>query len=81
MSLTNYTPPGKKRTNLSINEALLLEAKSLDINISGAAEAGIQKALIEYKKALWLRENQAAIESSNNYVSENGLPLYQFRNF
>jgi antitoxin CcdA len=81
MSLTNYKLSGKKRTNLSISEALLLEAKAHDINVSNAAEAGIRMALVERKKSLWLQENQKAIESSNNYVSENGLPLYQFRNF
>lgn len=29
----------------------------------------------------WLRENAAALESSNAWVEENGLPLDQYRQF
>jgi antitoxin CcdA len=71
----------KKRTNLSINESLLNEAKELGINISNSAELGIKHALLERKKALWLKANQEAIDSSNEYVTQNGLPLDKFRHF
>ncbi|MCF2947980.1 type II toxin-antitoxin system CcdA family antitoxin [Paraglaciecola aquimarina] len=81
MSPTNYALAVKKRTNLSINESLLSEAKKLGINISSSAEAGIQKALLERKQALWLQENQEAIDSSNDFVANNGLPFDKFRNF
>lgn len=30
---------------------------------------------------LWLAENQAALRSSNEFVSERGLPLAQYRAF
>ena len=71
----------KKRTNLSINESLLKEAKSLDINVSYSAEQGIIQAVKERKKVKWLEENAMAIESSNSFVKEYGLPLSTFRNF
>ena len=71
----------KKRTNLSINESLLKEAKSLDINVSYSAEQGIFHAVNERKKVKWLEENTKAIESSNSFVNEHGLPLSTFRNF
>jgi antitoxin CcdA len=81
MSRVNATASLKKRTNLSINEILLNEAKELGINISSSAESGIKHALIERKRLLWLEDNKEAITSSNDYVVRNGLPLEKFRNF
>jgi antitoxin CcdA len=71
----------RKATNVSINEALLSEAKALKINVSKAAEAGLLIALAEKRSELWLAENRAALESSNSYVEQNGLPLAQYRAF
>jgi antitoxin CcdA len=31
--------------------------------------------------ALWLRENKAALDSSNEYVEQHGLPLARYRQF
>lgn len=81
MSRTNSASSLKKRTNLSINVALLNEAKELGINISNSAEFGIKHALLKRKKLLWLEDNKDAIASSNEYVVKNGLPLDKFRNF
>lgn len=71
----------RKATNVSINEALLSEAKALKINVSKAAEAGLVIALAEKRSELWLEENRAALESSNSYVEQHGLPLAQYRGF
>ena len=71
----------RKATNVSINEALLSEAKALKINVSKAAEAGLLIALAEKRSELWLAENRAALQSSNSYVEQNGLPLAQYRAF
>lgn len=81
MSISNKTLTPKKRTNLSINESLLLEAKQLGINLSSSAESGIKHAVLARKQDKWLEENQDALESSNSYVVEHGLPLANFRNF
>lgn len=71
----------RRPTNLSINSQLLDEAKSLGINVSRSAESGIQTAVLEAKREIWLAENKAAIESSNDFVEQHGLPLAKFRNF
>ncbi|WP_088330504.1 type II toxin-antitoxin system CcdA family antitoxin [Lacimicrobium sp. SS2-24] len=71
----------KKRTNLSLDGALLQEAKHLGINISNSAEKGIEQAVRERKQALWLEDNVEAIESSNEFVNKQGLPLAKYRNF
>lgn len=71
----------RKAINVSIDEALLAEAKALKINVSQAAEAGLLLALAEKRSERWLAENQAALDSSNAYVEQNGLPLAEHRQF
>lgn len=62
-------------------EALLAEAKALNINISQAAEAGLAQAVALPGEQRWLAENKAALESSNAYVETHGLPLARYRTF
>ncbi len=71
----------RKPTNLSLDSALLREAKALDINVSRSAEAGIAEAVRRHKRQKWLKENAGALASSNAYIEENGLPLAQHRQF
>ncbi len=83
MSAAVRSTPDKARraTNVSLNEALLAEAKSLRINISKAAEAGLASAVAEQRARLWRETNQAALESSNAFVEQHGLPLAKYRSF
>lgn len=67
--------------NLSIDAGLLREAKALDVNVSRAAEAGIAEAVAAEKARLWKLENREAIESLNEYVEKNGIPLAEFQQF
>lgn len=39
----------------------------------------IAKAVKKHKRAQWLKENAAAMDSSNAYVKANGLPLARYR--
>lgn len=71
----------RKATNVSLGEALLAEAKALQINISQAAEAGVARAVAEKRTELWLEANREALESSNAYVEQHGLPLTRYRGF
>lgn len=71
----------RKAANLSIDVDLLSEAKALSVNISRAAEAGIAAAVKAEKGRLWKEENREAIESSNRWVEEHGLPLAKYRQF
>jgi len=71
----------KKATNVSISEALLADAKELQINVSRAAEAGLDRAIAEKRAEIWLQENRDALQSSNDYVERNGLPLAKYRQF
>jgi antitoxin CcdA len=71
----------RKATNLTLDAALLAEAKALSVNVSRAAETGIAAAVRAEKERLWLEENREALESSNAYVKEHGLPLAKYRMF
>jgi antitoxin CcdA len=71
----------RKATNVSLDEALLSEARALQINISRAAERGVSQAITEKRAELWLLENKGALDSSNEYVEKHGLPLARHRQF
>lgn len=71
----------KRATNLSIDHALLDEARSLGINLSATFEASLRDAVRTRKAAQWLEENRAALQSSNEWVEKHGLPLEKYRQF
>ena len=73
--------PPRKAVNLSIDAALLAEAKALKVNVSRAAEAGIAEAVRKEKERRWKEENREAIEGWNRYFEENGLPFSEYRGF
>ncbi|WP_170551177.1 MULTISPECIES: type II toxin-antitoxin system CcdA family antitoxin [Ruegeria] len=71
----------RRPTNLSLDSALLSEAKALKVNLSRAAEEGVRIAVAEAKAEQWKAENADALKSSNAYVEQHGLPLDSFRQF
>lgn len=71
----------KRPTNLSLSVELVTEAKSLGINISQACELGLDAEVRKAKREKWLEENIEALEWSNEYVRQHGLPLAQYRKF
>ncbi|WLD57492.1 type II toxin-antitoxin system CcdA family antitoxin [Salinispirillum sp. LH 10-3-1] len=81
MQAAEVTKSPRKSANLSIDSALLQEAKALGINVSRSAEAGIAEAVKLHKQEKWLKENARALASSNAYVEANSLPLERHRQF
>lgn len=71
----------RQRTNVTLPEALLREARQLNINLSQACERGLSAAVLEMKAAQWRQENQAAMDAWNAHVEEKGLPLAEYRQF
>lgn len=71
----------KKPPNLTLDAALLDEARAFRVNLSQAAEAGLRRAVAAARTETWKRENHAALESSNAWVEKHGLPLDRFRQF
>ena len=81
LPLTAVANAPRKATNVSLSATLLEEAKDLRINISQAAESGVARAVAERRAKQWLAQNREALESSNAYVEQHGLPLAQHRHF
>jgi len=74
----------RRATNLSLNEALVEEARRANINLSQAAERGIEEELAEAREAgahQWLAEHADTIREINDWVEMNGLPLAKHRLF
>ena len=71
----------RRPANLSLDAALVNEARALGLNLSAAAEAGLRAAVSEARAARWLAENAEALASSNAWVEVNGLPLSRHRPF
>lgn len=73
--------PVRKPTNLTLDSALLSDAKALNVNLSRAAEEGVRAAVVQARAEQWRAENSTAIESSNSFVEQHGLPLDRYRQF
>ncbi len=73
--------PVRRPTNVTIDSALVEEAKALGLNLSQLAEDALAKAVSEEKSRLWKIENQASLDAWNDYVEKNGLPLAKYRLF
>lgn len=71
----------RKAQNLTVSEALVAEAEALGLDITGAAEQGIARAIKAEKERRWKIENADAIKASNDFVAKHGLPLAKFRTF
>ena len=66
-------------TNVTLDAALVAEARELGVNISRASAAGLENAVARARAERWLRENGSALQSSNDLVAARGLPLKALR--
>ena len=71
----------RKVHDLTVSEALVTEAETLGLDVAGAAEQGIARAIKAEKERRWKQENAEAIQASNDYVAKHGLPLAKYRQF
>jgi antitoxin CcdA len=79
--LTRTPKTQRKATNLSLDQALVAEAKELEINVSRIAEEAIAAAVRAEKNRRWKDENREAMEAWNEWTRKNGLPLEKYRLF
>ena len=66
---------------LSLDEGLVEQARSLNLDVAKAAEEGIARAVKSERERLWKIENAEAIAAENAYVEKHGLPLAKYRQF
>ena len=72
---------GRRAANLSLPSNILDDAKALNVNLSRAAQDGIERAIAVERARRWKEDNAEAIRSSNEYVEKHGLPLEKYRMF
>ena len=69
----------RKSTSLSLDAELIARAKDAGVNLSRAAEAGIEEHVRRAEAERWADENKTAIEAYNRRVEQDGLPLDAYR--
>jgi antitoxin CcdA len=71
----------KRSTNLTLRTSLVREARLFDINLSAAAEDGIEHAVAKARDQQWIERNRAAMASYDAFVEREGLLLEDLRTF
>ena len=65
----------RRAVNLTLPGDLVEAARSLGVNASQAAEAGITAAVRSAREEAWLKANQAAIDEHADWLDRHGMPL------
>ncbi|OIO66718.1 MAG: acetoacetyl-CoA synthase [Zetaproteobacteria bacterium CG_4_9_14_3_um_filter_49_83] len=65
--------PAKRAVNLRIDEALIDQAKALNVNLSQTLEMSLVEILREKQRAAWLAENREAVQAYNSRIEKQGL--------
>jgi len=63
----------KRAISVSVDPALLAEAKAAGLNVSGVLDEALRNHLVVLRQSHWREENRAAIEDSNAELERNGL--------
>ncbi|ECN4003619.1 post-segregation antitoxin CcdA [Salmonella enterica subsp. enterica serovar Enteritidis] len=64
----------KRSTNISLDAALVDEAKMLNINLSAALNSALEDVVRAERQARWKQENKAAIDAMNKFTAEHIIP-------
>ncbi len=63
----------RKATNLSVNQDLLQQARSLGINLSQTLEGRLIELIRAHREQEWRTENRHAVDDYNRRVEERGV--------
>ena len=69
------TPANRQRVTTTVRQDVMSDAQALGINISRAAEAGIQAALKAEQSRRWLADNADAIRAHNERIEREDTAL------
>ena len=69
----------RRAVNVSVDEALLVDARALKINISRTLEEALYAKVHAEKVRRFQEENREAFESYNRFIAENGLWINEYR--
>lgn len=63
----------KVRVNLTLDEALVAQAKAVGLNLSAVAEEAIRLHTRAEESRRWIEQNRSALEAKAKLVEEQGL--------
>ena len=63
----------KVRVNLTLDEALVAQAKAVGVNLSAVAEEAIRLKTRAEESRRWIEQNRSALEAKAKLVEEQGL--------
>jgi antitoxin CcdA len=69
----------RKPLNLSLDVDVVAGARETGINMSRVAEDALRAAVKAEREKRWLEDNREAIESSNRWFAQHGLPFADLR--
>lgn len=64
----------KKNTNISLDVALVEEARKLNINLSATLNSALEDVVRLQRQAKWREENRTAIEAMNRFTDKHVIP-------
>lgn len=70
---SNRSRSPRRPTNVSLDPALVEEARKLDINLSQAFESHLRELVRERRAAAWAKENAEAFDAYNQFVARAGI--------
>jgi antitoxin CcdA len=70
---------GKVRANVTLDAALLAEARVFELNVSAIAEGALEAAVRAERARRWHAENAEAIEERRRLIEEEGMPLADYQ--
>lgn len=65
----------KKSTNISLDAALVEEARMFNINLSATLNSALEEVVKAQRQARWRQENKSAITAMNQFTEEHAIPL------
>ena len=65
----------RRKTSLSLDAALLDDARSLGLNVSALAEDALRASVAEARHRQWLSDNAEAFAAQSHWHDRNGHPL------
>lgn len=71
----------KKATNITLSADVLAEARALNINISQACDQYLRELVRGEREKRWQQEHAEFIAAYNQTLTEDGLPLDEWRSF
>lgn len=73
--------PTRKSTSMTLERAILDDARALGINVSQAAEQGVIAAIRTARAHQWKAANAGAVADYNAFIDGQGVPLAGRRKF